>query len=110
MSTQLTPEKRREVAAKVGANEQYLYQCLTGRRDMNPTEARRIEDETGGLVTRKMLCQKTWAGIWRELAEEGAPPVQERPANLPSGEPQKVGRKGRAANDPVAIERVAQEG
>lgn len=70
MSTQITPEQRREVAAKVGVHEQYLYQCLTGRRDMNPAEARRVEQESDGLVTRKMLCQKTWAGIWPELTEE----------------------------------------
>lgn len=70
MSTQLTPEQRRDVAAKVGVHEQYLYQCLTGRRDMNPAEARRVEHESDGLITRKMLCQKTWAGIWPELTSE----------------------------------------
>lgn len=68
MTKQITPEKRRELANQVGVHEQYLYQCLTGRRDMNPTEARRIEEQTGGAISRQMLCQKTWAGIWPELA------------------------------------------
>lgn len=68
MTKQMTPERRRELAALAGVHEQYLYQCLTGRRDMNPAEARRIEDETHGEITRQMLCQKTWTGIWPELA------------------------------------------
>lgn len=79
MSTKLTPEKRKEVAATVGVNDQYLYQCLTGRRDMNPAEAFRIERETDGLVTRQMLCQKTWQGIWPDLnaRKQRAPIAQE---------------------------------
>lgn len=59
---------RRQLAASVGVNEQYLYQCLTGRRDMNPGEARRIETETNGVLKRQMLCQKSWRSIWPELA------------------------------------------
>lgn len=69
MTTQITPEVRRTLAAQVGVHEQYLYQCLTGRRDMNPAEARRIEMATAGQLTRQMLCQSTWSGIWPELAE-----------------------------------------
>ena len=68
MEVEITPAQRREIAARVGVHEQYLYQCLTGRRDMNPAEARRVESESGGLLTRQMLCQKTWRGIWPELA------------------------------------------
>lgn len=68
MSLEITPSRRRALAIKVGASEQYLYQCLTGRRDMGPVEAQRIERETGGELTRQMLCQKTFAGIWPELA------------------------------------------
>ena len=67
MKTEITPAQRRELAAKAGVNEQYLYQCLTGRRDMNPAEARRVEDVLGGAITRQMLCQKTWKHIWPEL-------------------------------------------
>ena len=70
--TLIPPERRRQIAAQVGAHEQYLYQCLTGRRDMNPAEARRIEDATSGEITRQMLCQKTWRGIWPELGEQQA--------------------------------------
>jgi DNA-binding transcriptional regulator YdaS (Cro superfamily) len=67
MSNEITPETRKTWAAKLKVSEQYLYQCISGRRDMNPIEARRIEDLTGGVITRQMLCQKTWRGIWPEL-------------------------------------------
>lgn len=89
MTKQITPPRRRELAAKVGVHEQYLYQCLTGRRDMNPTEARRIETDTDGELSRQMLCQKTWHGIWPELtaipAEDAARDTSkpEKPAEPP---------------------------
>ena len=70
MEKQITPAQRRAIAAKVGVNEAYLYQCLTGRRDMNPAEALRVELESGRAVTRQMLCQRTWRGIWPELASK----------------------------------------
>ena len=72
MSNDITPEKRRFLAEKLKLSEQYLYQCLTGRRDMGPAEARRVETESDGVLTRQMLCQKTWQGIWPELAEKAA--------------------------------------
>lgn len=43
---------------------------------MGPAEARRIESESGGVITRQMLCQKTWRGIWPELAEPPANQAQ----------------------------------
>ena len=72
MATQFTPDDRRRIAALTGVDEQYLYQCLTGRRDMNPAQARKLEEVTKGEVTRQMLCQKTYAGIWPDLVEAKA--------------------------------------
>ena len=69
MNTQITPDERRQLAEKVGMNEQYLYQCLTGRREMSASEAVRIEQESQGRVSRKMLCQGCWQLIWPELVE-----------------------------------------
>jgi DNA-binding transcriptional regulator YdaS (Cro superfamily) len=68
MEIQITPARRKELADKHGVHEQYLYQCLTGRRDMNNGEARRLETDTNGELTRQMLCQKTYADVWPELA------------------------------------------
>lgn len=73
MSKPITPERRREIARAAGIHEQYLYQCLTGRREMSPAEARRIETQTAGELTRQMLCQRTWRDIWPELGETTAP-------------------------------------
>lgn len=68
MAKEITPSERKALAEKLNINEQYLYQCLTGRRDMKPAEARKAETESGGALTRQMLCQKTWRGIWPDLA------------------------------------------
>jgi DNA-binding transcriptional regulator YdaS (Cro superfamily) len=69
MNTQITPDERRQLAEKVGINEQYLYQCLTGRREMSAWEAVRVEQQTEGRVNRKMVCQGSWQSIWPELVE-----------------------------------------
>lgn len=69
MQKQITTDRRKQLAAEHGVNLQYLYQCLTGRRDMNPAEAMRLETESGKELTRQMLCQKTYAGIWPDLVK-----------------------------------------
>lgn len=63
----ITADERRQLADKVGINEQYLYQCLTGRRDMSAIEAVRVEQETDGRIDRQMVCQGSWRSIWPEL-------------------------------------------
>ena len=72
MTQQITVERRKQLAEKHNCNEQYLYQCLTGRREMGPIEARRLEAESDGELTRQMLCQKTYLSIWPELVEATA--------------------------------------
>ena len=72
MNTQITPDERRQLAEKVGMSEQYLYQCLTGRREMSAWEAVRIEQESQGRVSRNMLCQGSLQSIWPELVEAQA--------------------------------------
>jgi DNA-binding transcriptional regulator YdaS (Cro superfamily) len=68
----ITADERRCLADKVGINEQYLYQCLTGRRDMSAIEAVRLEQETNGRLDRKMVCQGSWRSIWPELLKDEA--------------------------------------
>ena len=72
MNTQIPPDERRQLAEKVGINEQYLYQCLTGRREMSASEAVRVEQASDGRLTRKMVCQASWQAIWPELVEARA--------------------------------------
>jgi DNA-binding transcriptional regulator YdaS (Cro superfamily) len=68
MTTQITPFERQRLAKKVGISEQYLYQCLTGRREMSAYEAVRVEQASEGILSRKMLCQDSWKDIWPELS------------------------------------------
>jgi DNA-binding transcriptional regulator YdaS (Cro superfamily) len=66
--SEITPAERKKLAELIGVNEQYLYQCLTGRREMDPGAAMRAEIATSGELKRQMLCQKTYSAIWPELA------------------------------------------
>ena len=68
MSCQFTIDERRRLAALAGISEPYLYQCLTGHREMKPKEALRVEAATGGELSRRLLRPKSWADIWPELA------------------------------------------
>lgn len=67
MKPQITSERRKQLSQKHGVNDQYLYQCLTGRRDISPAIAMRLELETKGELKRQMLCQKTYSSIWPNL-------------------------------------------
>jgi DNA-binding transcriptional regulator YdaS (Cro superfamily) len=61
-----TPKDRAELAALACINEQYLYQCLTGRRVMDAKEAVRVERVTSGRLRRWHL-RHDWADTWPEL-------------------------------------------
>lgn len=74
MTIAIRPERRRQLALQTGKSDAYLYQCLAGLRDMNPAEARRLEEVTAGELNRRMLCQKSWAAIWPELVQPDSPP------------------------------------
>lgn len=72
----MTATERADLAAKVRVSEQYLYQCLSGRKSMNAAEAVRIEQESGRAVMRWDLRPADWHRIWPELiGTEGAPAV-----------------------------------
>lgn len=72
VETPLKAAERKRLAEIAHIGEPYLYQCLTGRRDMNPAKALEIERATGGELTRQMLCRTTWEGIWPELRSHQA--------------------------------------
>ena len=65
--SEISVADRKKLATELGLNEQYLYKCLTGRREMDPKVAMRTETETGGVLRRQMLCQKTFQQIWPDL-------------------------------------------
>jgi DNA-binding transcriptional regulator YdaS (Cro superfamily) len=79
----VSPKERVELAEQAGINEQYLYQCLSGRRDMDAAEAARVERDTGQRIRRWHL-RKDWHEVWPELVgADGAPePATSEPARV----------------------------
>ena len=72
----ITASERRELAELVKVDEQYLYQCLSGRKDMKVHEAVRVERESGLRLRRWHLRRNDWWLNWPELiGAEGSPPV-----------------------------------
>lgn len=63
----LTPTERRELAAKVGTTDAYLYQVLTGRRTADAALARQIH-EAYPRIDLQDLRPDDWQQIWPELA------------------------------------------
>ena len=72
----MTSTERAALADRVKVSDAYLYQCLTGRKAMNPEEAVRIERESDRAVMRWDLRRDDWHRIWPELiGQAGAPEV-----------------------------------
>lgn len=73
MST-ITAQDRKRLADQAEVSEQYLYQCMTGRRAMDAEEAVRVEECTGRALRRWHLRPNDWHRIWPELiGADGAP-------------------------------------
>lgn len=76
MTPQITPKERAELAEKLEVHEQYIYQCMTGRRDMDPLKATDLERVSDGRI-RRWQVHKNWHRIWPELVgTDGAPEPQ----------------------------------
>lgn len=81
----INPTERRALAQLVGVDEQYLYQCLTGRKAMKPEEAVRAERLSNRALRRWDLRPKDWHLIWPELiGAPGAPEVASDTASAKS--------------------------
>ena len=80
MRKQLSPSERVRLAELGGTDPAYLYQCLTGRRNMGPVEAVRVEAATKKALRRWDLCPGNWHLIWPELVgKKGAPTPEATP-------------------------------
>lgn len=74
MNNGIPAAERIALAAQLGISEQYLYQCLTGRKAMKPEEAVRIERASERRLMRWDLRPADWHRIWPELiGADGAP-------------------------------------
>jgi DNA-binding transcriptional regulator YdaS (Cro superfamily) len=63
----ITAAERKAIAAAHGVDEQFLYQCLTGRNSMQPADAVRLERATGNRIQRWQLRRGDWHLIWPEV-------------------------------------------
>jgi len=70
MKTEFSAEERSAIVEKTGVNAAYLYQCLSGRKDMKPADAVRVEREAGIVGLRLALRRRDGGEIWPELAEQ----------------------------------------
>jgi len=63
-----TPERRREIAAALGIDEQYVYQVFAGIKTASPALARQFHtlDPTARLQD---LRPADWSQIWPDLAQ-----------------------------------------
>ena len=75
MST-MSASERLAVAAAIGVNEQYLYQCLTRRRPTPPDRCPAIERATEGRVT----CEELRPDVrWQRVPDPAWPHAGGRP-------------------------------
>lgn len=58
-----------ELAKKTGIAPAFLWQVKNGRRKMPPKYCPKIEQATGGQVTRRDLRPDDWHEIWPELKD-----------------------------------------
>lgn len=73
--TQHQPERRRQIAATLGIEDQYAYQIIRGIRTASPALARAWVDAAPEDRLWD-LRPDDWHRIWPELiGTEGAPPV-----------------------------------
>lgn len=63
-----TPERRREIAAALGIDEQYVYQVFAGLKTASPALARQFHGLDAD-VRLQDLRPADWQTIWPELAE-----------------------------------------
>lgn len=67
MRPNLSPKRRREIAVAVGIEPHYLYELLTDRKFSSPELARKLEEASGGEITRIRLLPKRAPQLWPEL-------------------------------------------
>lgn len=64
---QIEPATRKQIAARLSIDEQYLYQIFSGRREGSPELCVAIERATDGAVMRWDLRPNDWHLIWPEI-------------------------------------------
>ena len=70
----LTPKEQEKFAKKCGTTIGYMRKviCLEGKCFFGPIIARKIETNTNGKVTRKLMRPHDWKEYWPELSKRKA--------------------------------------
>jgi len=66
----LSPQHRAQLAACCETSFEYLRQIAYGNRPCSPRIAVCIEQQSGGIITRKMLFPDDWQKVWPELVAQ----------------------------------------
>lgn len=75
---ELKREDRYAVAELIGCHPLYVWQCCSGKKDMDAVQASRVERITG--IRRWWLRQGDWWEVWPELIDApGAPEPKDAP-------------------------------
>lgn len=78
LKTYIASERGRAaaLAARLGVSKSYLSQMANGQSPISPERGVQIEQETGGIATRKDMFPDNWQRIWPELIPNTqAPPI-----------------------------------
>jgi len=65
----MTRSQQDDFAARCGTSVQYLRKAISIKQKLRPSLCLKIEIESRGTVTRKLL-RNDWAEIWTDLQEE----------------------------------------
>lgn len=81
ISTYLTHSgvKQSDFARSIGVSPSLLYQWLSGLRPVAAKHCVKIEQQTGGQVSRPELRPDDWQSIWPDLARAAK---RRRPAQI----------------------------
>lgn len=72
----LPAQDRKRIAAALGLHEQYLYQCLSGRRALLPAHCAEVERATRAAVA----CERLRPDLaWVRIADDSWPHPKGRP-------------------------------
>ena len=82
MATKFTPFERREFAQIAGVDQNYIYMCIAGIRDMDAGRAKQLEAATKKRIRVWDLCPNRWHEIWPELMKDKNAPAPKPAAEV----------------------------
>lgn len=67
----MTKDERSSFAFSCGTSVGYIFKIIhSSNLYFGPILARKIEEKSGGIISRKELRPNDWCDLWPELAEQ----------------------------------------